>query len=28
MHACPRHGSWATFIQLSHARVKSEFPTL
>jgi hypothetical protein len=24
LHACPRHGSWATFIPLSHARAKSE----
>ena len=23
--ACPRHGSWATFIRLSHVRAKSEF---
>jgi hypothetical protein len=22
LHACPRHGSWATFIRLSHARAK------
>jgi hypothetical protein len=26
LHAWPRHGSWATFIQLSHARAKSENP--
>jgi hypothetical protein len=24
LHACPRHGTWATFIRLSHARAKSE----
>ena len=28
IHACPRHGSWATFILLSHVRAKSEFLTL
>jgi hypothetical protein len=28
LHACPRHGSWATFTRLSRARVKSEFLTL
>jgi hypothetical protein len=28
LHACPRHGSWAMFIRLSHARAKSEILTL
>jgi len=28
IHACPRHGSWATFIWLSHVRAKSELPML
>jgi hypothetical protein len=28
LHACPLHGSWATFIRLSHARAKSEILTL
>jgi hypothetical protein len=28
MHACPHHGPWATYIQLSHAKVKSEFRRL
>jgi hypothetical protein len=28
IHACPHHGSWATFIRLSHVRAKSKFPTL
>jgi hypothetical protein len=28
LHACTRHGSWATFIRLSHARAKSEILTL
>jgi hypothetical protein len=27
MHACPRHGPWATCIPLSHAKAESEFPT-
>jgi len=27
-NACPCHGSWATFIRLSHVRAKGEFPTL
>jgi hypothetical protein len=28
LHACPRHGSWATFIRVIHARAKSEILTL
>jgi hypothetical protein len=28
LHACPSHGSWATFIRLSHARAKSEILVL
>jgi hypothetical protein len=27
LHACPPHGSWATFIRLSHAKAKSEILT-
>jgi hypothetical protein len=28
LHACPRHGYWATIIRLTHARAKSEILTL
>jgi hypothetical protein len=28
MHACPRHGLWATCIRLNHANAENEFPTL